>query len=194
MIKAILFDCFGVLVGTGFEHTYRMAGGDPVKDRPFIDDMLGQANLGLITQEDFQESLTKQLSVSADTWHKAVEQSEQPDFELLRYIEHLHKTYKTGVLSNANFGAVEARIGGEWLEKCFDEVIVSAEIGLIKPDPAIYHYAAERLGVEPGQCAFLDDSPGHLETARDLGLHTILYKGFPQAKKELERLLADTKR
>ncbi len=193
MIKAVLFDCFGVLVGTGFEHTYRMAGGDPVKDRAFIEDVLRQENLGFITPADFQESIIRNLSITSSAWRQAVEQAEQPDIDLLRYIEQLRKTCKTAVMSNASLGVVEDRIGGEWLKKCFDEVIVSAEIGLIKPDPAIYRYSAERLGVSPGDCVFIDDREIHLGPARGLGMRTILYEGFPQAKYELEKLLADTK-
>lgn len=188
-----MFDCFGVLVGTGFEHTYRMAGGDPVKDRAFIEDMLRHENLGLITPADFQEALIRKLSITDDDWEQAVGQAEQPDLELLSYIEQLRKTYRTAVMSNASLGVVKSRIGADWLEKCFDEVVVSAEIGLIKPDPEIYSYTAQRLGVSPGDCVFIDDREIHLGPARALGMHTILYEGFAQAKDKLKRLLADTK-
>ena len=193
MVRAILFDCFGVLVGTGFEHTYRMAGGDPVKDREFIENKLRQENLGFITPEYFQEALIRKLSITDDDWQRAIGQAEQPDLELLRYIEQLRKTYKTAVMSNASLGVVESRIGAKWLKKCFDEVVVSAEIGLIKPDPAIYSYTAERLGVPLGDCVFVDDREIHLGPARSLGMLTVLYEGFPQTKIKLERLLADTK-
>jgi putative hydrolase of the HAD superfamily len=193
MIKAILFDCFGVLVGTGFEHTYRMAGGDPIKDQAFIEDTLRQENLGLITPADFQEALIRKLSISDDDWQRAIGQAEQPDLELLRYIEQLRKNYKTAVMSNASLGVVESRIGGDWLKKCFDEIIVSAEIGLIKPDLAIYKYTAEKLGVKLGECVFVDDREVHLAPARSLGMQTILYEGFPQTKYVLEQLLADSK-
>lgn len=193
MIKAILFDCFGVLVGSGFEHTYRVAGGDPVEDRKFIEDLLRQENLGLISSAEFERSLIRKLSITGETWQHAVDQAEQPDLELLRYIGQLRKHYKTAVLSNANQGVVSSRIGREWLERCFDKVVVSAEVGLIKPDPAIYHYTAEQLGVSPGECIFIDDRSANLHAARELGMSTILYKGFSGAKHELERLLADTK-
>lgn len=192
MIQAIIFDCFGVLVGRGFEETYRIAGGDPVKDRQFIADILGQANLGLIDDDRFHQEMMNQLGISLAEWRHATITAEQPNEELLGYIKELHGEYKTAILSNANQGVIERRIGSRWLDACFDQVIVSAEIGMIKPDPEIYRYTAEKLGVEPTDCVFVDDIPVFLEAAQALGMETVLYENFKQAKPELEAILANT--
>ena len=58
----------------------------------------------------------------------------------------------------------------------FDEVLVSSEIGIRKPDPQIYLLAAERLGREPAECLFVDDVEVNLAPARKLGMHTILHR------------------
>jgi putative hydrolase of the HAD superfamily len=192
MIKAVIFDCFGVLVGRGFEETYRIAGGDPVKDRQFINDVLGQANLGLIDDQAFHDQMTGQLGISLSEWRHATITAEQPNQELLEYIKGLHADYKTAVLSNANRGVVERRIGGHWLEACFDELIVSADIGMVKPDPQIYSYAADKLGVEPSECVFIDDKTVFLEPAEAYGMKTVLYQTFDQAVADLKKILADT--
>jgi putative hydrolase of the HAD superfamily len=192
MIKAIVFDCFGVLVGKGFEHTYRTAGGDPGKDREFIESMLGQANLGMISDEDFRSGMAGQVGISVDDWRQAVRQSDLPDMALLDHIKQLRGKYKTAVLSNANKGVVERKIGAERIEQCFDEVIVSADVGLTKPDPEIYKLAAERLGVKPEEVVFIDDSPWLIAGARETGMKTVLYQNLDQTIKELDALLADT--
>jgi putative hydrolase of the HAD superfamily len=191
MITAIIFDCFGVLVGRGFEETYRIAGGDPVKDRRFIDDVMGRANLGLIDDDAFHEAMMNQLGISLSEWRHATITAEQPNEELLAYIKDLHGQYKTAVLSNANRGVVERRIGSHWLEDCFDELVVSAEINMVKPDPRIYHYVAGKLGVELDECVFIDDKSVFLEPAKALGMQTILYQDFEQTTRELQKILAN---
>jgi HAD superfamily hydrolase (TIGR01509 family) len=193
MIKAIIFDCFGVLVGRGFEETYRIAGGDPVQDREFIDDVMGRANLGMISDDDFHDAMMGQLGISMSEWRHATITAEQANEELLEFIGQLHNDYKTAILSNANRGVVERRIGQRWLEDCFDVLVVSAEVGLVKPDQAIYLHAAKELGVEPDECVFIDDKSVFLDPAKALGMETVLYQDFAQAKAEINSLLADPK-
>jgi putative hydrolase of the HAD superfamily len=189
MPKAIIFDCFGVLVGRGFDETYRVAGGDPVKDKDFIADLLGRANLGLISQQDFHDEITERLNISLNKYYTAVRSAEQPHFELLEYIEELHKHYKTAVLSNANVGVVERKIGESWLKRCFDVSIISAEVGVMKPEPRIYEMAAEKLGVVVDECVFIDDRKVYCEAAQQVGMQAILYKNLVQLKHDLEELL-----
>jgi putative hydrolase of the HAD superfamily len=190
MIKAIIFDCFGVLVGRGFEETYRIAGGDPVKDRQFIENILGQANLGMITDDAFHDAMMGQLGISLAEWRHATITAEKPNEELLTYIKTLHGKHKTAILSNANRGVVERRIGSAWIEDCFDVLVVSADVGMIKPDSAIYHHTVNLLGVETDECVFVDDKTIFTNTAQELGMKTVLYQDFNQAKAELEAILA----
>lgn len=190
MVKAIIFDCFGVIVGQGFEHTYRSAGGDPKQDRDFIDDMLGRANMGLINDEDFHSGMAAKLGLSMDDWRQAVLSAEQPDSELLEYIKQLRANYKTAILSNANHDSLDRKIGAPWLETCFDKLVVSADVGMVKPDPRIYRLAAERLGVEPAECVFIDDLEIHIQGAQAVGMQAILYKDFVQLRVDLDKLLA----
>jgi putative hydrolase of the HAD superfamily len=189
MVKAVIFDCFGVLVGKGFEHTYRLAGGDPAKDRVFIEDMLGQASMGLVSDDEFRTQMAAHVGISVDEWRSAVRAADLADTELLDYIKDLRKSCKTAILSNANRGVVERKIGQNWITECFDEVIVSADVGLVKPDPRIYELAVERLGVEAAECVFIDDSLGHIEGARQYGMQAVHYQDFVQMKSELTKLL-----
>lgn len=190
MIKAVIFDCFGVLVGKGFEYTYRVAGGDPVQDREFIDDLLGRANLGMIPEPEFHQTMAAHLGLSLDAWLQALHQAEQPDEELLQYIQGLRPHYKTAILSNANHGVIADKIGESRLRECFDAVVVSAEVGMVKPDQGIYEHAAERLDVTPGECVFIDDREIFVEAAKAAGMQAFLYRTYPEMVQQLERLLA----
>ena len=58
----------------------------------------------------------------------------------------------------------------------FDDAFVSGDIGLAKPDPAIYRFAAGRLGVGPAGCLMIDDQARNIEGARTAGLRTHFFE------------------
>jgi putative hydrolase of the HAD superfamily len=99
--------------------------------------------------------------------------------------------YRTGILTN------NVR---EWREEwtasipmeLFDVVVDSSEVGLRKPDPAIFHLACSRLGVTPDRAVFLDDSPGHVRAAEALGLHGVLFANPVDGLATLDRILEET--
>jgi putative hydrolase of the HAD superfamily len=82
------------------------------------------------------------------------------------------------------------------LAELFDAVIDSSEVGLRKPDPAIFALALRELGgVAPEHAVFLDDFPGNVAAARRLGMHGVLVEDDPAAAlAELARLVASTTR
>jgi epoxide hydrolase-like predicted phosphatase len=98
---------------------------------------------------------------------------------------------RTGLLTN---NVVE--FAAYWREKLpvdelFDDVVDSSEVGVRKPDEAIYRLALERLGgVAPDRAVFLDDWPGNVSAARRLGMHGIVVDLDPDAAlAELDALL-----
>ena len=93
---------------------------------------------------------------------------------------------KTALLSNSWGTALypQAR-----LEGLFDVSIISGEVGLRKPDPAIFELTRSRLGVEAARCVFVDDHPGHLTSAREAGMTTVLHREPAATIAELEGLL-----
>ena len=93
---------------------------------------------------------------------------------------------KLGLLSNASSGWTE-RLRARGVAGLFDDVVVSADVGLAKPDPEVFRLAARRLGVEPTACLMIDDQPQHLESARRVGLLTHLFAHARRA--DLIRLL-----
>lgn len=82
---------------------------------------------------------------------------------------------RTGVLSNSWGEGVYP--GEDLFAAHFDDVVISAQVGLRKPDPAIFHLAAERLGVPLEASVFVDDLDRNVAVARDLGLVAIHHDG-----------------
>ena len=101
--------------------------------------------------------------------------------------------YRTGVVTN---NVREASAGWRALlpvDDLFDVVVDSSDVGVRKPDPAIFAVALERLGgVAPSAAVFLDDAPGNVDGARRAGLHAILVADQTEALTELDQLLAST--
>jgi epoxide hydrolase-like predicted phosphatase len=80
---------------------------------------------------------------------------------------------RIALLSNSIGGAYDR----ELLDELFDACVISSEVGLRKPDPAIYELTADRLGLEPADCVIVDDLGGNLKPARALGMATVLHRG-----------------
>lgn len=77
------------------------------------------------------------------------------------------------------------------VDELFDVVVDSSEVGMRKPNPAIFHHTLDLLGgVEPSAAVFLDDSPGNVAGARRAGLHAIHVEDPAEAMAELDALLA----
>ncbi|HEX7166178.1 MAG TPA: HAD family phosphatase [Acidimicrobiales bacterium] len=98
--------------------------------------------------------------------------------------------YRTALVTNN-----VRELAGGWralvpADELFDVVVDSSDVGVRKPNPAIFLLALERLGgIEPGRAVFLDDAPGNVEGARRAGLHAILVDDADVALAELDRLL-----
>jgi len=103
----------------------------------------------------------------------------------------LRGRYKVAVLSNAFPGQddlIRQNFGLD-VHAEFDAYVNSSYVGLCKPDPAIYHLTLERLGVAPEQAILLDDNLCNVDSARQLGIHTIQFVDPATSLGELEALL-----
>jgi len=70
----------------------------------------------------------------------------------------------------------------------FDDMVISGDVGLVKPDPAIFRLLLTRIGRTAEECVFIDDSSANVATARELGFTTIQFHSPDQLEQELRRL------
>ena len=106
-------------------------------------------------------------------------------------VRALQDRYQLALLTNASSGQasrVRERFGFD-VHAEFDVYVNSALVGLRKPDPAIFHLTLERLDVEPQQAVFLDDMLRNVDSARELGIHTVQFVDPTTSLAELEALL-----
>lgn len=187
MIKAIVFDCFGVLASDGWLPFRTRHFGENAELLEEATSLNKQVDAGLADYDDFIHAVAALADVTEATARQEIE-SNVPDAQLFEYIRPLKAEYKIGMLSNA---------GANWLDKMFtpnqtalfDAVVLSYELGIVKPDARMYEAIASRLGVLPEECVFIDDQPRYLIGAQDIGMQTVLYENFEQFKTALEKLL-----
>lgn len=96
---------------------------------------------------------------------------------------------RTGLVSNS---IGEGRYDRSTFPELFDGVVISAEVGLHKPQPEIFLMGAERAGVAPEECVFVDDLRENCEGAEAVGMTAVLHRGAEGTVPELERLLGVT--
>lgn len=102
--------------------------------------------------------------------------SQHPIPATLALVRALRPTYRVGVLSNADRTLRERLAQHVGIEGLFDDVVCSAEVGLAKPDPAIFRLACARIGASPPACVFVDDHGPNVEAARAVGLRAVLHR------------------
>jgi putative hydrolase of the HAD superfamily len=93
---------------------------------------------------------------------------------------------KTGLISNS-WG--RGRYDRDAFDELFDGVVISGEVGLFKPQPEIFRLGAERVGLGPADCVFVDDLVENCEGAEAVGMTAVLHRGADGTLERLEQLL-----
>jgi putative hydrolase of the HAD superfamily len=203
---ALLVDFGGVLTESvlgSFERSCRTHGVHPAgfiaevfspdhaEDSPFA-----LIELGQISMPEFLDRITPILSrhaagktddVDGAAWFRGVQQTTQRvDPQMVQAVQALtNRGVQTALVSNS-WGPSD---GYPWDRlPQFSEVVVSSEVGIRKPDTAIYELAAEKLGRAQADCVFVDDVEINLVPARALGMGTILHVRPHDTLAELRRI------
>jgi epoxide hydrolase-like predicted phosphatase len=109
--------------------------------------------------------------------------------EMLALIRELRQRgIRTGLLSNS-WGAQDG-YPRHLFDELFDDVVISGEVGMRKPEERIFQLAVTRLGLMPTECAFVDDVEGNVVAAQALGFQTVLHTEPALTRSELLVLLA----
>jgi len=197
-IKAIIFDLGGVLLRTtDFTPREQLAARlgmsrNELEELIFGGESGDQAQRGEITVQQHWANLAAQMHCSGKVLNTLVEEffaKDELDLSLVDYVRLLRASYKTGLLSNA-FDDLRQIITERWhFEDAFDDMIISAEVGLVKPDARIFHLAVEQLGVDANQTVFVDDMQRNIEGAKNVGLVGIHFQNPLQVRHDLDNLL-----
>jgi putative hydrolase of the HAD superfamily len=197
-IQAIYFDIGGVFVRTEDKRPRtRLAVRlgmtfEALEELVFGGESGRKAQRGEITAEEQWAYVCQQINWPFSNWHALEAEffaGDRLDGELVDYTRGLHARYKTGLITNA-LSDVRSVILKNWqMMDAFDVLIISAEVGVMKPDPRIFQIALNALGVQPAEAVFVDDNARNVEGARAVGMRAIHFTSPEQVRRELEEIL-----
>src|ERR1044071_5513192 len=196
-IKAVFFDLGGVLVRTEFQAPReRLAERlgmeyEDLNKIVFDSDSGLKVSIGEVSSEDHWASVIKRLKRPASELAAIREEffaGDIVDRTLVDYIRSLRGKYKTGLISNA-WGDLRDFIVREKFDDVFDKMIISAEVGAVKPEPKIFQIALEQFGVKPNEAVFVDDVYANIEGCEKVGMKGIHFKDAESTLQQLKELL-----
>jgi epoxide hydrolase-like predicted phosphatase len=157
------------------------------RNDPDCRDLLIAFETGTLPEEEFEVQFAPFLGVAAPGLIDRLFAGSGPDEEMIEAVRRARSAdIKTGLVSNS-WGT--RRYPRDLLDELFDGVVISADVGIRKPSPEIYSLGAERIGLGPEACVFVDDLPFNLTPAAELGMATVHHQRADESITELERLL-----
>lgn len=189
MIKAIILDCFGVLYVPVGEDFYRSHVADYEKHRAELHDLGKQADYGLIGQDELVQAVAELSGLDTELVREGVVSGLVRNQALLDYAQTLRPKYKLGMLSNISAHTIDQFFSVAEREQLFDDVVISSEVGLVKPHPAFFELAAQRLGVDTSEVVMIDDSSINCSGAIEAGMRAIAYTTLESTQQQLTSIL-----
>ncbi len=142
----------------------------------------------MISFEELLEGLAQLSGETPQEVDRAFKAANNFDEDVISLIEKLSKDYKTGMLSNAGGPGLRRILNEKGIEHLFNEIIISGEVGLIKPEQKIFQLALEKLESTELEAVFIDDNLDNCKAANDLGITSIQFVGFPQLIKSMHEI------
>jgi putative hydrolase of the HAD superfamily len=198
MIKAIIFDFGRVISAQKPPSLFRSyeddLGLEPGTINPimFNSKAWEDALIGGKTVEEFWQEIGAELNLNTpakiDAFRRRYHSDEAINHSVLDLMRRLHGRHKLAVLSNSPPGLT--RWLADWnILYLFDMVFCSGDEGVVKPEPSAFEITIQRLGVEPEEAVFIDDTAEHVAASRKMGIHGILFTSAAALEEDLACLL-----
>ena len=194
----IVFDLGAVLIDWDRRHLYKkMFNGRTAELDYFLDNVCTLAwNAEMDAGRPFADAVAAKIAefpqyepyIAAyhSRWDEMIVGTIDDTIQILA--ELIEADYPTAALSNWSPETYpKVRAWFEFLD-WFDEIVISGYVKVNKPDPAIYHILLERIGRQPQDCVFIDDSPANIQAARQLGFQAIHFQSPAQLRQDLAKM------
>ena len=196
-IRAVFFDFGGVIMRTEYQSPRQKLAErfnmdyDEMDKAVFGSDSARRASLGEITEAAHWSAMLKRFKQPASEMQAFRDNffgGDVIDHNLVEYIRSLRGKFHTGLISNAWSGLREF-ITQKNLIDLFDTVVISAEIGAVKPSAKIYEVALSQAKVGAGEAVFVDDMPINIEACEKIGMKGVLFNDPQKSLNLLKQLL-----
>lgn len=192
-IKTFIFDCFGVVCNPALNGWYRDNG----LKYGFVDNdlfrILENFDLGNLSEDDIAEHFSKYkgINLTKEEIQGEIDRYLKFDSALIKEIKKLKELgFKIVLLSNTNASFFERKVYKIYPEfkNLFDEIIISSEVKMVKPNKDIYLYTLKKINSKPEESLFIDDNKRNVDAAIDLGINGFLYTDNDSFSEYLKKL------
>jgi len=196
-IRAVFFDLGGVILRTEYQAPRQRLAEEFGMDYEDIDKIVFatpsavRASVGEITEEEHWLNVMKVLKRPANEYERVRDEffaGDVIDRNIVEFLRSLKLKYKIGLISNA-WSGLRSYIEREKFDDAFHHMIISAEVGAMKPSAKIYQIALEQLEVKAKEAVFVDDVLEHIKACERLGMQGIHFRDPESALKQLKALL-----
>ncbi|MGE5641674.1 MAG: HAD family hydrolase [Byssovorax cruenta] len=196
-IKAIIFDFGNVLLEWNPRHVYRRFFQSEEEMEKFLHDVdFTDWNLQQDKGRPFAEGvseLSKQFPQYAeliqayhDNWIHSIGNSLTGTIEIMKRLKKAgYQLYGLSNWSAETFPMARRKYD---FFNLLDDIVISGEVGAIKPEPAIFEIMLKRIGRPASECLFIDDALANIEAARAMGFATVHFQSPEQLENELHLL------
>ena len=193
----IIFDLGGVLIDWDPRYLYRKIIPDQDQMEFFLEHICNSSwNAQMDRGYPFKTAVaelsaehpgySEEIRAFYDRWEEMISGSFPGTVRILEEVKEAG--YPLAALSNWS-GETLPRVAHQFtFLKWFDPLVVSGDVKMVKPDADIFLYLLGKLGRDPGDCLFIDDSIANIQTARDLGFQSIHFSSADQLRAQLEKL------
>lgn len=203
MIKAVIFDMGGVLVGREYQVIYKKIAKElkisEEKVKEISESLLKEWNIGKIDEEAFWEEFENRISKRVDhkftkgLWFRSYRDYTKDingSWEILTELKN--RGIRLALISNTIPPHVQAHIEVGKIDRLkklgFKIFVWSCEIGVLKPNPRIYEITLKKLNLPAEACVFVDDKVANSEAAKELGMYGIHFQSPEQLREDLTKL------
>ena len=186
MIKAIIFDFFGVVVKEGYDIWLEKRVENLSEELQFFRDIGKKIDSGKITHEEFLNIISKKVGVESENIWPEVFKEMTLNENMLALIKSLKENYKIGVLSNATHVWLEDLLERHKLHEYFDEVYISSRQGFIKPQHEAFQKMLNMLDISKEEAIFIDDRQGNVDASNEFGIKAFCYTTVEKLKDDLK--------
>ena len=195
-IKAVVFDYGGVIgvnvIGDIYGETAKRFGMTKQDVRDVFHEVRGPAQRGETGVREFWESFAAKFGIDPKelerVWLDTFAQRTSEHKEVIEIIKSLKTNgYNIGLITNLTSVFPSVKRKGT-VSDLFDDIIVSHEVGMRKPEARIYNLALDRLAVDAAEAVFVDDKLENVEGAEAVGMRGIHFKDAAQLERELKKL------
>jgi HAD superfamily hydrolase (TIGR01509 family) len=182
--RCVVFDFFGVISSEVAKY-WLARYFPPARAVAIKDALFPAADRGEVSQDELFDELAALAQISPERFRSEFHSHVMIDPDMVALIRRLRGRVRLGLLTNAMAPFVRGIMAEHRLEPLFDEILVSAEHRLAKPDPAIFRAMLAMLDVAAADAVMVDDNADNVAAAKAVGMQTVLCTSCEQVAREL---------